>query len=150
MLKTLFMFEQHLVRLCDLLHVLSSFHLQAIMETSDMQLTLNDIYNWFTRTFAYFRRNAATWKVSRLHIINSVILADVFSLCPVIKLLHSDFLWTRTQFDTTWACTSVLCVWRMWKAPCGPWMRQNTRGGDRRGSLGTVHHFLLFAVSLSL
>lgn len=36
-----------------------------------MQLTLNEIYNWFTRTFAYFRRNAATWKVSHLHIINS-------------------------------------------------------------------------------
>ncbi|KAF3688559.1 Forkhead box protein P2 [Channa argus] len=36
---------------------------QAIMEASDTQLTLNEIYNWFTRTFAYFRRNAATWKV---------------------------------------------------------------------------------------
>lgn len=34
------------------------------METSDLQLTLNEIYNWFTRTFAYFRRNAATWKVT--------------------------------------------------------------------------------------
>lgn len=37
---------------------------QAIMESSDMQLTLNEIYSWFTRTFAYFRRNAATWKVT--------------------------------------------------------------------------------------
>lgn len=35
-----------------------------------MQLTLNEIYNWFTRTFAYFRRNAATWKVSHRQIIN--------------------------------------------------------------------------------
>ncbi|ELK13937.1 Forkhead box protein P2 [Pteropus alecto] len=35
---------------------------QAIMESSDRQLTLNEIYSWFTRTFAYFRRNAATWK----------------------------------------------------------------------------------------
>ncbi|CAI5665414.1 forkhead box protein P2 [Oreochromis niloticus] len=40
---------------------------QAIMEASDMQLTLNDIYNWFTRTFAYFRRNAATWKNAVRH-----------------------------------------------------------------------------------
>ncbi|XP_059190744.1 forkhead box protein P2-like [Centropristis striata] len=40
---------------------------QAIMETSDMQLTLNEIYNWFTRTFAYFRRNAATWKNAVRH-----------------------------------------------------------------------------------
>ena len=36
---------------------------QAIMDSADMQLTLNEIYSWFTRTFAYFRRNAATWKV---------------------------------------------------------------------------------------
>lgn len=38
--------------------------LQAIMDSKDMQLTLNEIYSWFTRTFAYFRRNAATWKVT--------------------------------------------------------------------------------------
>ncbi|KFZ66462.1 Forkhead box protein P4, partial [Antrostomus carolinensis] len=35
---------------------------QAILETPDRQLTLNEIYNWFTRMFAYFRRNTATWK----------------------------------------------------------------------------------------
>uniref|UniRef100_A0A3Q2PLY5 Forkhead box protein P2-like n=1 Tax=Fundulus heteroclitus TaxID=8078 RepID=A0A3Q2PLY5_FUNHE len=40
---------------------------QAIIEASDMQLTLNEIYNWFTRTFAYFRRNAATWKNAVRH-----------------------------------------------------------------------------------
>ncbi|XP_069551587.1 forkhead box protein P2-like [Brachyistius frenatus] len=40
---------------------------QAIMEASDVQLTLNEIYNWFTRTFAYFRRNAATWKNAVRH-----------------------------------------------------------------------------------
>ncbi|XP_072290512.1 forkhead box protein P1-like [Eucyclogobius newberryi] len=40
---------------------------QAIMEAADMQLTLNEIYNWFTRTFAYFRRNAATWKNAVRH-----------------------------------------------------------------------------------
>ncbi|XP_041853384.1 forkhead box protein P2-like [Melanotaenia boesemani] len=40
---------------------------QAIMEASDMQLTLNEIYNWFMRTFAYFRRNAATWKNAVRH-----------------------------------------------------------------------------------
>uniref|UniRef100_A0A667ZJ71 Forkhead box protein P1-B-like n=1 Tax=Myripristis murdjan TaxID=586833 RepID=A0A667ZJ71_9TELE len=32
-----------------------------------LQLTLNEIYNWFTRTFAYFRRNAATWKNAVRH-----------------------------------------------------------------------------------
>ncbi|KAM4554475.1 forkhead box protein P2-like [Fundulus diaphanus] len=40
---------------------------QAIIEAPDMQLTLNEIYNWFTRTFAYFRRNAATWKNAVRH-----------------------------------------------------------------------------------
>ncbi|GLD69228.1 forkhead box protein P4 isoform X1, partial [Lates japonicus] len=33
----------------------------AILESPDRQLTLNEIYNWFTRKFAYFRRNTATW-----------------------------------------------------------------------------------------
>uniref|UniRef100_A0A8R1E5B1 Fork-head domain-containing protein n=1 Tax=Caenorhabditis japonica TaxID=281687 RepID=A0A8R1E5B1_CAEJA len=40
---------------------------QAIMESSDCQLTLNEIYTWFTDTFAYFRRNAATWKNAVRH-----------------------------------------------------------------------------------
>ncbi|XP_070803700.1 forkhead box protein P2 isoform X8 [Pituophis catenifer annectens] len=40
---------------------------QAIMESTDRQLTLNEIYSWFTRTFAYFRRNAATWKNAVRH-----------------------------------------------------------------------------------
>ncbi|KAJ4927322.1 hypothetical protein JOQ06_015055, partial [Pogonophryne albipinna] len=35
---------------------------QAILESPEKQLTLNEVYNWFTRMFAYFRRNAATWK----------------------------------------------------------------------------------------
>ncbi|CDW54635.1 FoxP protein [Trichuris trichiura] len=38
---------------------------QAILESRDRQLTLNEIYNWFQDTFAYFRRNAATWKKHR-------------------------------------------------------------------------------------
>jgi len=35
---------------------------QAIIQSDEKQLTLNEIYNWFQNTFAYFRRNAATWK----------------------------------------------------------------------------------------
>ncbi|XP_030559717.1 forkhead box protein P1 isoform X2 [Drosophila novamexicana] len=35
---------------------------QAIIDSPDKQLTLNEIYNWFQNTFCYFRRNAATWK----------------------------------------------------------------------------------------
>ncbi|VDM63303.1 unnamed protein product [Angiostrongylus costaricensis] len=40
---------------------------QAIMESPECQLTLNEIYTWFTETFAYFRRNAATWKNAVRH-----------------------------------------------------------------------------------
>lgn len=39
----------------------------AIHETHDEQLTLHEIYNWFTHTFAYFRRNAASWKNAVRH-----------------------------------------------------------------------------------
>ncbi|XP_043247631.1 forkhead box protein P1-like isoform X2 [Amphibalanus amphitrite] len=40
---------------------------QAIVESPDKQLTLNEIYSWFQSTFAYFRRNAATWKNAVRH-----------------------------------------------------------------------------------
>lgn len=36
---------------------------QAIMESPERQRTLNEIYNWFTTKFFYFRNNTATWKV---------------------------------------------------------------------------------------
>ncbi len=37
---------------------------QAILESPQMQLTLHEIYNWFTNKFAFFRQNTASWKVS--------------------------------------------------------------------------------------
>merc|ERR1719234_1766010 len=37
------------------------------MEAPYQQLTLHDIYNWFTNTFCYFRRNAASWKNAVRH-----------------------------------------------------------------------------------
>ena len=36
---------------------------QAILDSKERQLSLNEVYNWFQANFAYFRRNAATWKV---------------------------------------------------------------------------------------
>ncbi|XP_060678552.1 forkhead box protein P3-like isoform X2 [Hemiscyllium ocellatum] len=39
----------------------------AILETPDRQLTLNEIYQWFTHTFAFFRYNTATWKNAVRH-----------------------------------------------------------------------------------
>merc|ERR1719445_351109 len=40
---------------------------QAILEAPYQQLTLHDIYTWFTSTFCYFRRNAASWKNAVRH-----------------------------------------------------------------------------------
>jgi len=39
----------------------------AILEAPYQQLTLHDIYSWFTNTFCYFRRNAASWKNAVRH-----------------------------------------------------------------------------------
>uniref|UniRef100_A0A8D0AQP4 Forkhead box P3b n=1 Tax=Sander lucioperca TaxID=283035 RepID=A0A8D0AQP4_SANLU len=39
----------------------------AILESSDKQRTLNEIYNWFTTMFFYFRHNTATWKNAVRH-----------------------------------------------------------------------------------
>ncbi|VDL78524.1 unnamed protein product [Nippostrongylus brasiliensis] len=50
---------------------------QAIMESPECQLTLNEIYTWFTDTFAYFRRNAATWKMLAQRIIDQTALSMI-------------------------------------------------------------------------
>ncbi|KAL6458949.1 hypothetical protein MHYP_G00324210 [Metynnis hypsauchen] len=39
----------------------------AILESPEKQLTLNEIYHWFTRMFCYFRHNTATWKNAVRH-----------------------------------------------------------------------------------
>ena len=40
---------------------------QAIIEAPEKQLTLNEIYQWFMTTFAFFRKNQATWKNAVRH-----------------------------------------------------------------------------------
>ncbi|XP_018608414.1 forkhead box protein P3 [Scleropages formosus] len=39
----------------------------AILDSPEKQLTLNEIYHWFTRMFFYFRNNTATWKNAVRH-----------------------------------------------------------------------------------
>lgn len=40
--------------------------IQSILEAPEKQRTLNEIYNWFTRMFFYFRHNSPTWKVPNM------------------------------------------------------------------------------------
>lgn len=40
---------------------------QAIVESQEKQLTLNEVYQWFMNTFAFFRKNQATWKNAVRH-----------------------------------------------------------------------------------
>ncbi|CAF1161808.1 unnamed protein product [Adineta steineri] len=40
---------------------------QAIIESPDNQLTLNEVYKWFEAQFLYFRKNAQTWKNAVRH-----------------------------------------------------------------------------------
>ena len=46
-----------------MLYKSATIPLQAIVESPEKQLTLNEIYQWFMNTFAFFRKNQATWKV---------------------------------------------------------------------------------------
>ncbi|XP_073766469.1 forkhead box protein P3 isoform X3 [Danio rerio] len=39
----------------------------SILEAPDKQRTLNEIYNWFTRMFFYFRHSSPTWKNAVRH-----------------------------------------------------------------------------------
>ncbi|XP_053173144.1 forkhead box protein P1 [Scomber japonicus] len=39
----------------------------SILESPDKQRTLNEIYNWFTTMFFFFRHNTATWKNAVRH-----------------------------------------------------------------------------------
>ena len=66
-------------------------YMKAVVESPDRQLTLHEIYQWFTTTFAYFRRNAASWKVQQQPYY---ILA--LSL-PPFSLLLSLYLWIRNE-----------------------------------------------------
>lgn len=40
---------------------------QSVLDSPNGELTLNDIYNWFIKNFAYFRKNTSTWKNAVRH-----------------------------------------------------------------------------------
>ncbi|KIH57656.1 fork head domain protein [Ancylostoma duodenale] len=89
---------------------------QAIMESPDCQLTLNEIYTWFTETFAYFRRNAATWKKAR----GARVFREnpaLFPCCFTASPPHGSAL-----IDYTCAC--VVCPWRSMLIPTASAFRE--------------------------
>ena len=51
----------------------NEFNLQAILDSPQMQLTLHEIYTWFTNKFAFFRQNTASWKVS-IYLLGDILL----------------------------------------------------------------------------
>lgn len=77
---------------------------QAILESADSQLTLNEIYNWFQDTFCYFRRNAPTWKNAVRHNLSlhkcfgrmENIRGAVWTICDV-----NDNEYSTTPLTTT-------------------------------------------------
>merc|ERR1719495_1432617 len=65
---------------------------QAINESRGRQLTLNEIYNWFQANFAFFRRNAATWKNAVRHNLS---LHKCFSRVENVK----GAVWTVDEIE---------------------------------------------------
>ncbi|XP_046865977.1 forkhead box protein P1 isoform X1 [Drosophila willistoni] len=64
---------------------------QAIIDSPDKQLTLNEIYNWFQNTFCYFRRNAATWKSNLLSLFSDKVKNGLYICFPYTLWMESKF-----------------------------------------------------------
>jgi len=48
-------------------HTYAQLIRQAIVQTPERQMTLNEIYNWFQNRFCFFRQNGPTWKNAVRH-----------------------------------------------------------------------------------
>ena len=72
--------------LYEIYNVLTCFWsgLKAIVDSADRQLTLNEIYNWFMSTFAFFRKNQATWKVAADVTLHACAAACFLAYCDVL------------------------------------------------------------------
>lgn len=78
---------------------------QAILESPEKQLTLNDVYEWFSRNFVYFKRNLATWKNAVRHNLSLhkcfVRVENLTTRGAVWMCDDQEFLRRRTQRSTT-------------------------------------------------
>uniref|UniRef100_A0A087YGC9 Forkhead box P4 n=1 Tax=Poecilia formosa TaxID=48698 RepID=A0A087YGC9_POEFO len=107
----------------------------AILESPDRQLTLNEIYNWFTRKFAYFRRNTATWKGGVRHNLS----------------LHKCFVRVENVKGAVWTVDEVEYQKRRPPKMTGsPTLVKNMISGLGFGSLNASYQAALAESSLSL
>uniref|UniRef100_A0AAQ4RZ83 Forkhead box P4 n=1 Tax=Gasterosteus aculeatus aculeatus TaxID=481459 RepID=A0AAQ4RZ83_GASAC len=107
----------------------------AILESPDRQLTLNEIYNWFTRKFAYFRRNTATWKNAVRHNLS----------------LHKCFVRVENVKGAVWTVDEVEYQKRRPPKMTGsPTLVKNMISGLGFGSLNASYQVRNFSVSLAL
>ncbi|KAG8520812.1 Forkhead box protein P3 [Galemys pyrenaicus] len=67
-------------------------NLQAILESPEKQRTLNEIYHWFTRMFAFFRNHPATWKNAIRHNLS-------LHKCFVRVESEKGAVWTVDEFE---------------------------------------------------
>ena len=83
---------------------------QAINESPGRQLTLNEIYNWFQANFAFFRRNAATWKVSFYFIFRPEFFSITIYLQNAVRhnlSLHKCFSRVENVKGAVWTVDEV-------------------------------------------
>nr|XP_023994922.1 forkhead box protein P4-like [Salvelinus alpinus] len=107
----------------------------AILEAPDMQLTLNEIYNWFTRMFAYFRRGTATWKNAVRHNLS----------------LHKCFVRVENVKGAVWTVDEVEYQKRRPPKMTGsPTLVKNMISGLGFGSLNASYQAALAESSLTL
>ncbi|XP_048191596.1 forkhead box protein P3 isoform X2 [Perognathus longimembris pacificus] len=64
----------------------------AILEAPEKQRTLNEIYRWFTRMFAFFRNHPATWKNAIRHNLS-------LHKCFVRVESEKGAVWTVDEFE---------------------------------------------------
>ncbi|XP_047661322.1 forkhead box protein P4 isoform X4 [Tachysurus fulvidraco] len=107
----------------------------AILESPERQLTLNEIYNWFTRMFAYFRRNTATWKNAVRHNLS----------------LHKCFVRVENVKGAVWTVDEVEYQKRRPPKMTGsPTLVKNMISGLGFGSLNASYQAALAESNLSL
>ena len=74
---------------------------QALSNAPGQQMSLNEIYTWFTDSFAFYRNNPHSWKV----IFNGVFLRNIFFNGVLFYILRNLFFY-RMQCATTSPCTT--------------------------------------------